>query len=355
MCVIIACKDKFPSPTMLINAEQSNRDGAGVAWINDKNEIEFIKGLEAHDVQKLIDENKISLPCIIHFRISTCGYVGKDLCHPFPISNNVELDLKGICKNGAFFHNGILIGWRDDLIKLAIGFGFKLPKGEFTDSRYLALACNYLGVNALKYLDDGGNKFAILEKDGIKLFGGHWYDIDGCKCSNTTAENYEFNEACYTEKPINALTFKASSDKLDDKNHDKYISLTDKISKLTLALIDIDRELKVKGISKRQKKKKSKRKGRIEFKLKQLSQQRSDLHKNVEIEFSEEEEEEVYESWFDKLKKQDKIHGKKSRLSKYLDDQQEEESLQELFEGDPDGYYKQWNDMRLEREGVIND
>lgn len=343
---------------MLINAEQSNRDGGGVAWLNDIGEIEFVKGLEAHEIQKLIDEKKINLPCIIHFRISTCGYVGNELTHPFPISKNAELDLKGICEIGAFFHNGILMSWRDQLVNLVIGNGIKMPKGEFTDSRFLALASYYHGIEILKYLDDGGNKFAILQKDGIKLFGGHWYDIDGCKCSNTTADNYEFT-ACYNEKEIKSLTFNASSDKLDDKNHNKYVSLTDKISKLTLSLIDIDKELKVKGISKRQLKKKTKRKTRIEFKLKQFSQQRSDLYKNVDISFSDEDEDEVYENWIDKLQKQDKANKKKSKTAQYLADEDEKaiirEDLQELFDNDPDGYYEQWRAMKLEREGVIVD
>ena len=56
MCVIICCDKKSGHITkkMLKNAEQSNNDGMGIAWINKNNKVQWVKGLTSKNMMKLI-------------------------------------------------------------------------------------------------------------------------------------------------------------------------------------------------------------------------------------------------------------------------------------------------------------
>ena len=51
-----------------------------------------------------------------------------------------------------------------------------------SDSRGLAFCLHTLGIQALEYLDTT-DKFAILDRDGLKKFG-RWYDVAGVQSSN---------------------------------------------------------------------------------------------------------------------------------------------------------------------------
>ena len=108
MCVIICCETKFPVKNILKDAESHNNDGAGVAWLGDDKRVRYRKGITAEKINKMIDEEKIKLPCIIHFRLTSCGNVTDELTHPFPITAQAETKLKGITK-AVLFHNGT---WR---------------------------------------------------------------------------------------------------------------------------------------------------------------------------------------------------------------------------------------------------
>ena len=193
MCVIICCEQNFPSKEILKQAWESNPNGCGISWIeNDK--VKYVKGITVNQLYKMIIRKKVKLPAIIHFRIATIGSISPELCHPFPLSNNVELSLSGEC-DSALFHNG---NWNEyeDFLKIAMNVyavkGVKIPFGEWSDSRALAWCINLFGESFVNTnfadIDGNNNKIAILSKNGIKRFGV-FCDVDNddgkkIQCSN---------------------------------------------------------------------------------------------------------------------------------------------------------------------------
>lgn len=182
MCVIFACEDEFPQPMDLESAELMNPHGAGIAWINDDKQVQFIKGINAKKIIKLIADKKINLPCIVHFRIGTCGGLSKGLTHPFKITKDTDLSLKGV-GNNVLFHNGIYSDWQDKLMKVLIKKGVKIPKGAWSDSRFMAFLASWHGRDILNLFDD--QKIAVLTPNGIEKYGGKWEKSEGCEVSNT--------------------------------------------------------------------------------------------------------------------------------------------------------------------------
>jgi len=132
MCVIIACRDKFPDLETLEQAEEHNKDGGGVAWVED-NKVKFLKGLNSATINRMIKKEKLTLPCIIHFRICTVGGVCDELTHPFPINKTASTKINGKV-DSVLFHNGSYNNWDELLLKTVTNQGLKIPKGKWSDS-----------------------------------------------------------------------------------------------------------------------------------------------------------------------------------------------------------------------------
>lgn len=188
MCVIFACEKEsgFPKATDLKSAESMNPHGAGIAWINEDNQVEFKKGLKAKDITHMIKRKQVSLPCIIHFRIGTSGGLSKALAHPFQICQDTNLALSGIGKD-VLFHNGIYSDWENKLKLTMSQVGIQIPKGKWSDSRFMALLASYHGLSILNLLED--QKIAVMTRKGIKKYGDGWPKVDGITCSNDYFKN----------------------------------------------------------------------------------------------------------------------------------------------------------------------
>ena len=203
MCVIINIENgEFPKYQTLKEAEILNSHGGSIAWL-ENGKINYQKGIKAKKVNELIEKrlkpNKVKT-AIIHFRIASVGNVNKDLCHPFPISNEVKTDLKiEDSKFDLLFHNGTISNWENMLIEsLQKNFG-KLPQGELSDSRAIAFLLNRHGTDIIK--DSKHNKFSILTKKGIIKFGT-WVKVDKNECSNDyfVKNDYEYNYLGFWDK-----------------------------------------------------------------------------------------------------------------------------------------------------------
>ena len=194
MCVIFCCEDKFPDYQQLKDGEKSNPHGAGVAWI-EKGKVRYIKGINAKRINKMIRQKRISLPCIIHFRIASVGDIKKELTHPFPINRTANTDLVGNA-DAVLFHNGTISEWKDMVFECFKGRNIKIPGGKWSDSRALAICVNERGKGMLAKLD-AWNKVAILTKDGILKFGSDWCDFNGTKCSNDYFTDKYTNDVFY--------------------------------------------------------------------------------------------------------------------------------------------------------------
>ena len=80
MCVIMLFEDEYPKEEMLKSASALNKDGGGIAWIEEQNGNKLVrwrKGMDmtSEKVMKLIKEENIQLPIVIHYRIATHGKI----------------------------------------------------------------------------------------------------------------------------------------------------------------------------------------------------------------------------------------------------------------------------------------
>ena len=191
MCVIICIENGiYPSKTTLEDAEMMNSHGGSIAWLDLNGKKHYQKGIKAKRINKIINKqlkpNGIKT-AIIHFRIASVGTVNKLLCHPFEITNRVELRLSGDDMNAdLLFHNGTWSDYAEEMLIFLsnIGKPLLIPQGEYSDSRVMAYLAKHLGVKQMAKLVTGWNKIAILTSHGIDKYGSGWVDVKGNKCSN---------------------------------------------------------------------------------------------------------------------------------------------------------------------------
>lgn len=172
MCLLITSTCGLPDEEILRLGEKSNPHGNGVA-VAYEGKTFWRKGLT---IDELINDYKeTKLPMLIHFRWASVGEKVPQLAHPFPITEGVELDLRGEAP-AIFAHNGHISNWEDILLSSLSG-NDKVPDGQFfSDSRIMAYLVWKHGRNVLRFIDPKGkNRFAILNGDGtINHYGTGW-------------------------------------------------------------------------------------------------------------------------------------------------------------------------------------
>lgn len=181
MCVIFAVEsaDKRPHEDQVWAAFETNPSGGGVAWRED-GKVHWKKGLRLEEMQKLARD--LPTPFMMHFRIPTCGGPTARLCHPFPISQGVELLLEGTYEGPVMMHNGHWLKWREVMFEAAYKGGLKIPKGKWSDSRAMAWMAAHMGLGVFEFIDE---KVAVLDVEGdIEVWGGPWSLYQGYYVSN---------------------------------------------------------------------------------------------------------------------------------------------------------------------------
>lgn len=202
MCVIFACEDKFPTKQNLKDAELMNDDGAGVAWLDNKKRVHFVKGIDGLTIYKMIKSKELKLPCIIHFRIASSGTTSKGLTHPFIISTKSPIKLKGVLpkeSDGVLFHNGTISDHEDLLKKHLMLSQNKMLKGEISDSRVMAFITALYGHDFINLISEGWNKYAVLDSKGIHKYGNWGFMKKGLQHSNNYYE-CNFYGSMYTNE-----------------------------------------------------------------------------------------------------------------------------------------------------------
>ena len=113
MCVIayFSKNSKEASRDDLVYMWNSNPHGAGIMWI-EKDGVHYSKGyfdFEEFYKHYLIIKRDYNFECAVHFRISTSGGINQEMCHPFPLTDNIERLKATYGKaNCVIMHNGIL-------------------------------------------------------------------------------------------------------------------------------------------------------------------------------------------------------------------------------------------------------
>ena len=116
MCIIIAKEKgkKLPSETVLKKCWKANPEGGGFMFNSNKKVIiekGFMKFNDFYNrlIECDLHHNLKKSTLIIHFRVATSGLVDNGNCHPYPITNNINLLRKTEieCEIGVA-HNGVI-------------------------------------------------------------------------------------------------------------------------------------------------------------------------------------------------------------------------------------------------------
>lgn len=205
MCIIISIKrnQELPADEILRICAEANPDGGGYA-IQTQTNVKIMKGY--FDTEKLIQDLKKDRQqnphsaVIIHFRITTHGGTCKELCHPFPLTNDSKkLGLKHIYTPVALAHNGI------------IPRGIS-PEGFSDTTAYIskelypiskAVKDWYKNTDILNSIQARiQSKLAILLKTGDPILIGDFIEEDGIFYSNSSyvyqSPGYKTPTTCYT-------------------------------------------------------------------------------------------------------------------------------------------------------------
>ncbi len=192
MCVILefnGSKPEHVSGNILKEAEEGNKDGGGIAWI-DGDVVRWEKGIHvtADYVKSLIKKEKIKEPFVVHFRIATHGGVNDELCHPFALSpESDDLATSGSDKEGVMFHNGVWTNYQDFAMKTLLNrTDTKFLEGGISDSRVMAWLVRFYGKGYLSMIDE---KVSVLTPQGLYRYGKGWTEVEGLTCSNDNFDN----------------------------------------------------------------------------------------------------------------------------------------------------------------------
>lgn len=162
MCVaIVMMEEDRPDRDELQQMEAGNPDGGGVGWY-EGGRCHWVKGLTADEIDLWLDD--VPRPAFAHFRFATVGKEIPELCHPFPVTKRVRLDLSGDAAS-ILIHNGHWSEWSEAAARRT------LPRGPWSDTRLVA----YLARRDRKWLSIADGKFAVMEPDGNVMLYGYWY------------------------------------------------------------------------------------------------------------------------------------------------------------------------------------
>jgi predicted glutamine amidotransferase len=183
---------------ILKNCFDNNADGSGYMY-NHKGKVFIHKGfmnwedfkLNFEKTCKSIDTKRATM--VMHFRITTQGGVRKELCHPYPLSNEMEhlRRLHSVVDIGVA-HNGI-ISLTSDRAK-----DYNDTMKFITD--YLSLIIKdkkfYKDSDKLKLIERlCGSKLAILDSNGHCQLIGNFIEDNGVYYSNSS---YSYSKKTYS-------------------------------------------------------------------------------------------------------------------------------------------------------------
>lgn len=203
MCIIVYAPSgvKIPDESTLNNCFENNKDGCGFMYAYNK-KVVIRKGFMKFDdfmdnfnntKHLFCDDKDITIvPVVLHFRIATSGGISPDKCHPFPITDNIDLlnHPHVLCKYGVA-HNGIISKGKKDLSdtqEFIINVLSKLYSGNILMSD----AVNYL-------LHMSSSKFIIMDKNCNLSIAGTFNKKNEIYYSNYSHEKYKYKTYDYTK------------------------------------------------------------------------------------------------------------------------------------------------------------
>lgn len=258
MCVIsLFCDGSNKKPTLddLEKMNTYHAHGSGIAFLK-SGYVHYRKGIDLtpEKIMKMIKEENIKMPFVVHFRITSSGKTCKKncyfdnpdknhncACHGFILDKKGKNPQKGKTKKGILFHNGTISENELDLDIKHICLTEKIDKPDFvSDSHKIAFLVAHYGD---RYLDliPKTEKFAILTPNSLTYYNEYEKDSNGNLVSNTwhDDERYNFgycmksdclehdyiNDECLIEdnKKYYKVDKKDVYHEIDEKNYDDYM------------------------------------------------------------------------------------------------------------------------------------
>lgn len=173
MCCLIGCVSNKLDLEIIRKIWSLNDDGAGVAWFEGK-KAKYIKGIETPE--KLAEVVKdLPLPHVVHLRLQSTGGFSKLLTHPFEVTRDSKLHLKGEA-NRLLFHNGTDSDYNKYLSAANLHVKDKSP---MSDTRAIAMI---VSNNNERFLKVASGKFILMDATcgKFKTFGD-FFESDECK------------------------------------------------------------------------------------------------------------------------------------------------------------------------------
>ena len=191
MCIVIYAPAGVVVPEEHFeNSFIGNSDGAGIMY-NDKENVIIKKGFMKY--QDFLDY-AVNVPedCdrVYHFRIATAGKISKEVCHPYPVVNNIKAMLcTDVVCDVAAAHNGI-ISWCNPVKQL---------QSNVSDSMVFLSSYLYPHRNTIFKSESfreiishaSGSKFAFMNKTSVKLVGS-FIEENGVFYSNSSYKSRVF-------------------------------------------------------------------------------------------------------------------------------------------------------------------
>lgn len=191
MCIIVykSATAKFPEKKVLKTCFDNNDDGAGYMYAAN-GKVYIRKGfMTFKDFWKDLNDSRKKygdkLPYVMHFRISTQAGINPSICHPYPVSENMDdlYKLRSVATVG-IAHNGI--------ISLTSSYKKDVPYNDtmkfITDYASLIIDDDpyyYQDAKKIRLLEQLANsKLAILSADGHCELIGEFVALDGVYYSN---------------------------------------------------------------------------------------------------------------------------------------------------------------------------
>jgi len=179
MCIaIFQPAGKILTEEQLKNCSDRNKDGQGMAWI-ENGKLNVFKSMSFEIFKTKYFEianvsGKIS-PMMIHFRFGTQGEKSELNCHPFYVNDNL-----------VFCHNGVIPTAKDEKFSDTYLFNEEILKEvmkteNIHNTSIKFLLKEYIGVgNKLIFMDSSGNHSIINEPAG-DWDGGIWFSNSNYK------------------------------------------------------------------------------------------------------------------------------------------------------------------------------
>lgn len=186
MCIILTV-EKYVKPDydLIETCFWNNPDGAGLMW-TEGGRVCTAKGFsDPYELHQAILDTPEDSRLVVHMRIATSGGIDVGTCHPFPITDELDvLHAANVECDAAIAHNGIISGMPTDA-KLGISDTVSFVSTIVTalydvDDAVTKSMCRRIKEAA------PGNRFAIMTDDGeVYRLGVGWETVTkGIQASN---------------------------------------------------------------------------------------------------------------------------------------------------------------------------